>query len=408
MEKSMRSIFIVILAVTLPVAAQEPAWLTEARAREAKEMKPVKLKSEDGKFHATVAAKLQTKKIEEVEGSYTLTFDIGAPNPLDCELYLDGIDVGTQLREVPSNTFSYLEQSQGKIEAKAIESTDAGVIGEWPFLAANWIYRVKDGEDLRVGALQHVVAEKGDVSISCQFVALGYSKTIHRVMTSLLNSLQFVDAEPSPYFTETAVVEIAGKPVGVSRVEMTRDSDGDTQMNNELAMLVVMPDGSPSSQDTISVQWIRPDGELINAVHVEVENGELSTDLRLVMKENAWHVTGTFKNKEFSAQISGDQEPESPIGQAYALKKRLAATGAIGSQLQSMRWTPSADPSRFLKTTTTISKDLGNGHFAVLDSLAGMNIDYVAEAATGNAVSATVSMGPAEMKMRSVHKSGSF
>lgn len=404
----MKLMWWLVLAAVFPVAANEPAWLAEARVREAAEMEPIRLKSADGKFHATVAAKLLTQKIEEVEGSYTLTFDVGGPSALDCELYLSGIDVAGHLRAVPPHVFAYVEQNQGKLEFKAIESMDGGVLGDWPFLAAHWLYRVNDGESVKLGALQQIVAENSGVSLSCQFVAIGYSKTIRRVIASLLDSLELAEPGPQPYYTETAVLETGGKPIGLARVEMTRDSDGDTEISSELAMLAVSPDGSPNSYDTVFVKWAKPDGELINAVHVQAQNGDVTSELRLTMQEGDWQVSGTFNSKEFSARIPGDQEPETQISQAYALKQRLAADDAVGSQLESLRWTPSADPSRFVQATTTVSEDLGAGQFAVLETMAGMDVNYVAEAETGSVVNARFLAGPAEVNLRRVHKTGSF
>jgi len=404
----MKSMFWLILIAALPLGAKEPAWLAEARMREAEEMKLISLQSDDRKFHATVAAKLRTTKIEAVEGSYTLTFDIGGPSALDCELYLDDIDAATHLRAVPPHIFSYIEQSQGKIERTVLESIDAGVLGEWPFLAASWFYRVNDGNQIRLAALQQVVAERNDVSISCQFLAIGYSKTIRRVMTSLLDGLELAEPRPQPYYTETGVVEVDGKPVGLAKTEMMRDSDGDTRINSELAMLAVLPDGNLNSQDVMNIQWVGPDADLINAVHVQIGNGAVNSELYLKMQDGVWKVSGTAKGEDIAAEISGDQKPETILGQAHALRQLLSGKDAVGGQRESLRWSPSENPLIFLKKTTTVSEELGDGQFAVREVMAETNVNFVVDAETGSAVSGVFRVGAAEINLRRVHQSGDF
>ena len=55
-----RAVFAVSLLMfcTIALGADEPKWLKDARAREAKAMKPVELKSKDGVFKARIPAKL--------------------------------------------------------------------------------------------------------------------------------------------------------------------------------------------------------------------------------------------------------------------------------------------------------------------------------------------------------------
>lgn len=404
----MKSMFWLLLVAALPLGAQEPAWLAEARVREAEDMQPISLQSEDGQFRATVAATLRTTRIEAVEGSYTLTFDIGAPSALDCELYLGDIDAATHLRAVPPHIFAYIEQTQGKIERTVLESIDAGVLGEWPFLATSWFYRVNDGKQVRLAALQQVVAERNGVSISCQFLAIGYPKTIRRVMTSLLEGLELAEPRPEPYYTETGVVEMEGKPVGLAKVEMTRDSDGDTKISSELAMLAILPDGKLHSSDVMNIQWVEPDADLINAVHVQVENGSVNSELHLKMQDGVWKVSGTAKGEDLAAEIPGDQEPETILGQAFALQQLLAAEDAVGAQRESLRWSPAENPSGFLKKTSTVSEDLGAGRFAVHEVMADRDVNFVVDAKTGSAVSGAFRVGAAELNLRRVHQTGAY
>src|SRR5687768_15264359 len=79
------------------LAAEEPPWLKEARAREGTTIKPVNLKSKDGWFKARVPAKV-VNSIEMSEGSYTVELEFGGGTNMLCEVYPKGIDLANSLR----------------------------------------------------------------------------------------------------------------------------------------------------------------------------------------------------------------------------------------------------------------------------------------------------------------------
>ena len=65
----------------LAAGAQEPKWLTDARAREAKTTSPREFKSKDNWFKAKVPAKV-VGVIEKVDDSYSIEFDLGVETPI--------------------------------------------------------------------------------------------------------------------------------------------------------------------------------------------------------------------------------------------------------------------------------------------------------------------------------------
>ena len=189
---------------------------------------------------------------------------------------------------------------------------------------------------------------------------------------------------------------------------MTLDGDGDTETYSASSIVIATPDGELKSQDVFSLQWTHADGSIINAAHFESDNGDLVTELRLELDASEWLVSGKFKDKDLTAKIDGNTNPDSTVSHTRRLRERLAAKDAVGSKFATTRWTPSADPSRFVTAETSIEKDLGNGLFAARESMEGLEVSYVAEASSGGAVSAEMSVGQIEMKIRRIHTSGSF
>src|SRR5688572_4114313 len=145
-----------LLVCNSAFGADEPQWLKEARARESKSLKPVALKSKDGWFKVLTPGKL-VGTIEEVEGSYSVELDIGGDANVYCEVYPKGVDLANALRVTLGNALTNIESTQGKIEARALEGTDAGAYGVVPYITLTWLYRVGTEKGPLVGALKQFV-----------------------------------------------------------------------------------------------------------------------------------------------------------------------------------------------------------------------------------------------------------
>jgi hypothetical protein len=58
-------------------------------------------------------------------------------------------------------------KSQGKVEVRQLEFTDAGAIGNVPYLKTHWVYRVNDGKEARLGQFKQFVMVKGGHGLYC-------------------------------------------------------------------------------------------------------------------------------------------------------------------------------------------------------------------------------------------------
>ncbi len=101
-------------------ADEEPQWLKDARAREAKSLKPAEIRSKDGWLKVTTPGKA-VGVVEKVEGSYSVELDIDSDAHVHCEVYPNGVDLANALRKTLSNSMKNVEELQGKLEARALE-----------------------------------------------------------------------------------------------------------------------------------------------------------------------------------------------------------------------------------------------------------------------------------------------
>ena len=148
-------------------------------------------------------------------------------------------------------------EAQGKVEARSLESIDAGVFGNVPYLQTQWLYRVNDGTAQRLGGFKQISMEKNDKGIYCAHVDLGYTQSFAAVAKAFAETFESTTDVPAPYYEEIAVATMGGKKMGVALTTLERDADGDTKAVETTAMLVPGPDGALHSQDAVHLEWIR-------------------------------------------------------------------------------------------------------------------------------------------------------
>jgi hypothetical protein len=409
MPRHRRLLPIVLLLAGLPGCASvgEPAWLRELRAREAEALPAQKIESSDRFFRARVPAKLAAAVAQDGE-AYHVSLDAGATAPVDCWVYRDGIDLAGSLSGLSQETFTGISKQLGEIEARQVDRVDAGAIGENPFLAIDWMYRVRTDAGPQMGQVKHLVASKGGRGLYCQHNEVGYARTFRRVAGALLESLEYRKPNgAAPYFAEISTMSLRGMRVGLQHTTLTRDRDGDTRVDTRTSMLLPVTADTLQASDTFAVEFARPDGSLINQVHVETANGELVSNLHLDPQPGgAWSVEGTFQGKPLSTRIESASQPSSWLGDAIALRETLASGGS-GARIATTRWIPDADPTRLLDGTISIGEPVGSERFAATLATEGIEADLVVER-TGTVASGSIDMGVANVDFERVYTGGAF
>jgi hypothetical protein len=396
----------VLLATFTAHGAEEPQWLKDARAREGKPGPAVELKSKDHWFKARVPA-IVVGVIEKVEGSYSIEFNIGGDQAAYCEVVPDGFDMANMLRRTLDITLKQVEETQGKVEMRSIESIDAGVFGEVPYLQTQWVYRVNDGKEQRLGGLKQIAMEKGGQGIYCAHVDLGYVKTFNTIVKALADSFESTTPSATPYYFEVAVASALGMKVGIVVTTLERDADGDTKAEQRTAMLIPAGAGAVHSQDAVSEQWIRPDASLINAARFISTDGELSTSLHLKSADGTWIVEGDHEGKKLAEKLQPDAQPTTWVAQAFALRKLLATANPVGAEHSMPQWL-SNDPIRLIDSRTKILAKSGDRKFKALATAGNLEARVTLDQATGMVETAEMGLGPQKMLLERIYLKGSF
>jgi hypothetical protein len=397
---------ITLLSCTSAFGADEPQWLKDARARESKSLQPAEIKSKDGWFKARTPGKL-VGTIEKVDGSYSVELDVGGDGSVYCEVFPEGVDFANGLRVTLDNAMKEIESSQGKIEVRVLEGTDAGAHGAVPYFALTWLYRVATPKGAMVGGFKQFVMEKGKSGVYCAHNDLGYTRTFATISQAFASSLETREPVSAPHYVEISTATMTGTKIGVTLSTVERDSEGDTKARQMTAMLIATNDGAVQAQDASHVNWVRPDGTLINASNTEVSNGELSNSLSLQEDDGTWVVEGEVQGKAVKTTLPKDSQPGNMIAQAHQLRALLAEPNAVGREHTMGIWL-AENPEKLTVAKTKILAKQGDKHFTARSEIGGVTANITLDKVSGMASAADVKIGPLNVKLERVYVNGSF
>ena len=384
----------------------DPQWLEKQLTRNGELMPAVDVAAEDGFFQAKIAAE-PTGPVQVMDESYLVTFRFTEEELSlgECYVFQDRLDMAASLMLFSDNIFAWVAQSYDTtIETKAVLAVDGGHVDGAPYLGLAWLFRMPvDGEPV-AGQAKHWIAIKEERAIYCQTSHLGYDQTFFDLFAAFVESVEFqTPAARQPYFEEVAVLQINGQRLGVASTLHSVDGDGDLEYLETLSMLVPVDESTLQAQDTMGLSYSDLAGEVITEIHVEAENGEIMSNLRLDPSEDGtWSVSGLFQGKELQAEL-GAGEPRSDFGQRLDFVEFMK-TAQPGATLAHQAWTPSMDPSRWDEAKVIYQGPHDDGLAVILQS-GPMKLDAVTDE---NMIFKQVSMdlGGASMAIESVSERG--
>jgi hypothetical protein len=397
-----------LLAGVSQAIAADPQWLIDARSKEGQLVDPQVVTSADKRitFSTPVALAAELKAGKD---SYSVSLRLGPDAVAECEILNDNADVASLLRASAQKTFAdILEPAQGKIEKRLLEHIDAGVAGATPFLSVAWLYRVKNEKgETRLGALRQVAASRAGHGIYCALNDLGYANTFEKVFRALLESLKTKDDEDAPYYSEVDVATLAGVRIGYAAVELRRDKDGDTKSLQTVSMLNATTSDTLQSRDDADVDWVTPDGALINSLQATNTNGELELNLTLKKADDqSWVVEGKFRGKNVHETIAGGL-PSTFLSEAKLRRTLLAAEKPIDAEGSELDWL-TADPGRFTPIKLKVLAAVDANTFRMRESSDNHTLELTVDRATGLVTQGSMQVGPTAIEFARVYVHGSL
>ena len=322
-----------------------PQWVQDAMQKESRRTKMRKVKTPDDSVHTKLPGKLS--QLQEIEAGWYFQSDIGAESPLECYLFTEGQDVATLTNLMAEeNIKAVAANNNSTVDNRRILDIQGGAIEGVPYLALEWIYTIKNESQTAVGFTKVRAASKGDVGYACAHNYLGYRETFAKIFSEFVASTEYEDATVEPYYEEIASMDFAGRGAGLAYSAFSTDEDGDIKMYVAEAAITPVDAETIVASDSVQVVYSTQDGEMINAVDVTVENGEIVSNLSLQTNDAGnWVSSGTLQGKNIEYEIDGTESPATTIEQIQKTRELFAGDE---SSVTMGVWVPSADPTRFL------------------------------------------------------------
>lgn len=398
--------FTLLCSLAAPTTAQElPKWLIEAKAREAKLGELTEVSSTDGWLKTKVQGNVANKVTLDDE-AYQIGIQIDGSVQVSCEVLKGTRDIARLMSRASEVSFEALQKRQGTIEFKAIEAADAGALEGNPFMTQQWIYRANLNGEKRVGGLKQFVAALDQAVVYCAHDELGFAKTFD-TLTKALTRHMTIQSEhvPKAHFREVSVMSLDDMRVGVATTTMTKDADGDSKVVTVSAMVIQSAPGKLVTKDSYRVEWVRPDGSLINALESAASNGELSEDVALKRADGRWLVSGTLAGKEIEAELPS--APRSSVELARDRRQLMAQPNPEGAKTEAMAWM-SPDLTRLVPVRATLLKPVGTTGFGSREELSGIVMEAVLDKNTGTLISAKMPIAARQLNVDRVFLQGEF
>ncbi|MDJ0711923.1 MAG: hypothetical protein QNJ14_16160 [Woeseiaceae bacterium] len=381
-----------------------PDWVRESMQDEAKKLKFRTVKTPDGDIRTKLPGKSKTPMHNE--GVWYFVTDIDAGSLIECYLYTMAQDLAMLTDYMANANVDAVAAQYGSIGTRQIYFLGGGEVAGVPFLAMEWLYSMQNEDQTLVGFSKVRAAAKGELAYVCAHNNIGYRDTLTRVFEEFVSNAEAPDPTDPPYYEEIANVEIdgmSGLSGGVAYVSYTRDDQGYVRAYVAESSLTPVDRATVSTSDSFSVTFTTASGEIVNAMNISVENGEITSDMTLERNdEGNWVSSGTLQGKDIAVALPGDVEPASEL-QQISMARELFRGDA--TSVSAKLWMPSFDPTQFLDTTMT--RDDADIERQAILSLGPLSYTGHFDE-DGNMYDATLAIGPVTVDIERIWSSGSI
>lgn len=326
-----------------------PPWLVEGMARETRRTGNGKVKLPFRHFETRLAGR-NISDPQAIEIGYYVTSDIKAEAPLECWVVTATIDPAAMARNLANLSIDQLSRAFGALQQTSVYYIDAGVIGDYPYLAYESLYSMGEAPDTRIGFIKVRIASKDGVHFVCAHNEIGYRETFARGFETFVLEASFDVQDTETYRRDISRMSIGGQATGYMISTYGIDEDGDTVTTVQTAALAAFDGSSVTAEDSFDIGFWTPDGELISRRVVSAADGELAMNLDIVNRgDGSYAVSGSFQGKDIEHVIESAVAPMSPLEQTFEVQRMLAdpERGPLVARI----WEPSVDPTAFIEAS---------------------------------------------------------
>lgn len=372
--------------------ASIPAWLVEARAREASLDGRFAVAAADGWFVSQVPARPEPESVSFEEGvDYAFDFAVAADVSITCRVLRVASSPPELLRSTSQALLESVDRSVGPVTTRRIERITAGAVGEAPFMGIDWLFvantaegDVTDGLALRYGV-------KDEAGILCMKLGLGYAETLRAVFEELVEGFARTDPPPDPVFEEIVVASFAGQRLGVGRRAVRSDAEGDLQ--DEVLLHVLTPIGPDRAAAITSHRYEWVDGRalrLLNAGLTSLRDGEETSSLVLERSDDGRSLVIRGHRAGAPVEVALPDEPavESHLAAIARTRAALAAPDPQAERLESRVWSDEA-PLAISDATLRITALVDPERARAVATVGATVVELVLERATGQTLTSS-------------------
>ena len=378
-----------------------PAWARKAMNAEMKRIKYRTVATPDGSVRSKLPGKPATP--EPMGDDWYFSSDIKAESPLECYLFTSSRDLATLTDVIAEANIEAVAGSHDNVGNRQVFHTEAGAVAGLPYLALEWLYTVERDAEVLVGFTKVRAATKGEKAFVCAHNYLGYRETLANAFAEFVTSAEVADDTPEPFYEEIARLDMNGVGTGVAYASYTIDADGDIRLYMAESSLLPVDAATVTTSDSYTISFSAPDGELLSAYEISVENGEIASNMALSRNDDGnWTSSGSLQGKELAYEIDGALQPTSEW-QQLAMARNLFA--GDDTSVSALIWIPGVDPTQLLQASMTRDD-------AEVERQAIMTVgplSYVGRFdESGNLHTANMSVGPVRIDIERIWSRGSL
>ena len=328
-----------------------PAWLVEAMAREstAHAATPVSIpdRSLSTEIHGEDIQDLQPQDM-----GWYLTSAIDAVTPVECWIFTSPVDRAATVRNITQLNVNASAKLNGEVINRDVFSLDSGMIGRSPYLALETLFSMGSEDKTVVGFVKVRLAGRDGIQFACSHNQVGFRQTFARVFEHFVNSATFEASATQPFLRQVHRQSLDGLAIGIIESTYAVDADGDFALTSKESNLIPQNGADVNSTDNYDYAFWKPDGALINQVHVSSENGQQVTNLNLQSAEKSMYkLSGNYQGQEVELVFEDRDGPLSDI-ELMLETQRMIADPARDS-MSAKVWRATIDPTRFIETSMT-------------------------------------------------------